>query len=188
VAHLQGGWPAAVFYSLGNPMPYAYDQVHGVPLHNKLCERVFGLWDWLQRSRPNITTLAVEAYTLYAINHTSTWLEGLEPAERNRVITEARHDTNALRSKFKERQNAIRVEREAIFEAQKEAAQRKEQQQYQALYELSEKVEIQGGLWKKEEDVDTAIEKIEESGRGKCLGKKLEAVKTQMLFRKLVLK
>jgi hypothetical protein len=36
--------------------------------------------------------------------------------------------------------------------------------------------------------VDDALQKIEESGRGKSLGKKVEAIKIQMLFRKQVLK
>jgi hypothetical protein len=104
------------------------DQVKGVPLHNKLCERVFGYWDWLQQSKSNITSLAAEAYTLYAMNRTSTWLQGLDSTERNRVISDAKRDTNALRKKFKERQEKIRVEREAMFAAQKEASRQKELQ------------------------------------------------------------
>ena len=38
------------------------------------------------------------------------------------------------------------------------------------------------------EDVDAALRSIEEAGRGKSLGQQVDAIKTQMLYRKQVLK
>jgi hypothetical protein len=67
-------------------------------------------------------------------------------------------------------------------------SQRKEQKHYEVLLELTEKVAVQGGLWKSDEDVEAALKHIEDSGRGKSLGKQVEALKTQMMYRKQILK
>merc|ERR1711911_323494 len=35
------------------------EEVKGVPKHNKLCERVFGMWDYTKRHSPNKIELAL---------------------------------------------------------------------------------------------------------------------------------
>jgi hypothetical protein len=55
------------------------------------------------------------------------------------------------------------------------------------LMALAEKVEQQGGLWKSAEVLDAALMEIQQRARGQGKGKQMDALKSQIAYRKKVL-
>lgn len=163
-------------------------ECRGVPKHNKLAERAFGLWDHLIRSRQNISALASEAFCLFTMNKTSKWLASMDADRRRKVTEEARKETPVMYAKFKARQEAMEEERKANIQRLKEEARLREEKQMVDLMTLAVKVDKIGGLWTSEEAVNKELEKIKEEVRGEGKGKLLDAIKTQMAYRKKVLK
>jgi hypothetical protein len=51
------------------------------------------------RSRPNISALASEAFTLFSLKKTAQWLDGLDAETQKPVITDARAATPGMYSK-----------------------------------------------------------------------------------------
>ena len=58
----------------------------------------------------------------------------------------------------------------------------------QELMTLVAKVEQLGGLWISPEAVDSALSELQHSGRGQAKGKQVEALKTQLTYRKKMLR
>ena len=54
----------------GNPSHAASDSVKNMPKHNKFSETIFGVLDQLLRAKPNVSTLAAEAYIMFSHNNT----------------------------------------------------------------------------------------------------------------------
>jgi hypothetical protein len=112
----------------------------GVPKHNKLCERAFGLWDHMMRTRPNISSFASEAFCLFTMNKTAAWLSSMDDERRRQVTAEARKETPAMFAKFKLHQKALEEERAANLQHLKEEAQRREEKRMIELMSLIDKV------------------------------------------------
>jgi hypothetical protein len=89
------------------------------------------------RSRPHISALASEAFTLFSLNKTAKWLDGLDAETRKTVITDARAATPGMYRKFKERQEAMEKERQLHFEQQKEEVQRREERKTAELVQVN---------------------------------------------------
>jgi hypothetical protein len=162
------------------------EECRGVPKHNKLCQRAFGLWDHVKRNKPNMCELASEAFILFTLNNTAKWLSNLDNEMPHNVITEARKATPAMYRTFKIRQAKMEEERKAHFREQQEEKRRREEKQMVEMMSLVAKVEEQGGLWKSEEALDAALMSIQER-HGQAKGKQLDALKVQMAYRKKVL-
>ena len=138
--HLEGGKYAAL----------NSDEVQGAPKHNKLCERVFGQWDFAKRRSPNKSEIAIEAKLCFAFNNVGDWLENLDDESRKDVIRQSHAETTAIRAKFKQRQDTLRQRAEEVMRKKQEDARRKEQQRIAELDQLMAKVNAMGGLWSTE--------------------------------------
>ena len=88
------------------------EDVKGVPKHNKLCERIFGMWDYAKRRSPNKSEIAIEAVMCFSFNNVSDYLSSLETEEKREMIRESRAETAEVRAKFKERQEILRKKAE----------------------------------------------------------------------------
>lgn len=82
-----------------------------VDKHNSYSERLFAYMDQILKSKPNISTLAIEAYTLFLMNKTSTWI--MRNSENTEVlISEARRSVIDERELFSRRKAEIQRQRE----------------------------------------------------------------------------
>ena len=68
-----------------------------VPKSNTYAESVFGLLDHIVRQKPNITTLASEAYVMFSQNKTMAWINVKTEQEQVSLLKEARISTEELR-------------------------------------------------------------------------------------------
>ena len=171
--HLKGGrWD--------NANADVRDQVKGLPKHNKFSESIFGHLDRLLREKPNITTIASEAYIMFSHNHTLEWLKSKSKAEKSIILFEARKGVKPARAAFKKRQQEIQEER---IKSIKEKMKKAEEIKKKAL-QLKEKRTtdiIYWGLWQTEEQVDNVLESITTNHE------KVLALKAQLDFRKFML-
>lgn len=72
-----------------------------VPKSSVFAESVFGRLDQMLKQKPNTTTLAAEAYIMFSQNKTMNWLEKKGEGEREKLLKEARKESNAIRERFK---------------------------------------------------------------------------------------
>ena len=73
--HLEGGKWANVSAEL-------QDKTAGMPKHNKFSETIFSHVDCLLREKPNIPTIAMEAFVIFAHNHIAEWLVAKSPIQK----------------------------------------------------------------------------------------------------------
>ena len=66
--------------------------------------------------------------------------------------------------------------------------QKKESQRVAELVELDNKVHLLGGVWKTVAEVDAGLAAVKQGARGGGKGKMVEALKTQINFRRKVLR
>ena len=130
----------------------------------------------------------IEAFTLCAFNHTAEWIASKAPEERDRIIREAKKDTPALISQFKERKKDIEEGQKRRLEEQQEEVRQKEEKAAAEKAKLVARVEEMGGVWQSGEEVDEKIKAIKEGSRGESIGKVREALKTQINYRRQILK
>ena len=172
--------PGGKLYSLSS------DEVKGVPTHNKFVERMFGYWKLLMRYMPNASHLTCETFTLYSTNNTAAYLAAKTDEERRLIVAQARKDVPGIRKLYKERQADIQRVRRENLEAERKEKARKEQQRAAELERLVKAVELLGGQWRSEEAVEAGLERLTTGKRGENKVK-LDAIKTQINFRKKVL-
>ena len=163
------------------------EQCKGVPKTNKKPESYFAFWDKEIRRSPAVSSIAVEAKLLWTMNKPSKWLESLDDDERRRVIEEARKHTPAMKAKFKERQQKIMEVRAARLRERQEQEKAKEERALKKRVELLQKVEMLGGMWKSVAELEEGLKKVKGSARGEGKGKLLDALKTQIDFRRKIL-
>ena len=173
--HLDGGQYA------GQCGEELYAKTSSVPKHNKFAESVFAYVDMLMRSKPNISTLACEAYVMFVNNRTLEWLQNKSSSETATILSTARKETKKIRATFKERHEHILQERK---KAQMEKVRKAEELRLKKLKELEKYTDgiIEHGLWQSEAEVDNMLESYP-TQKGK-----LEALKAQLKFRQFVLK
>ena len=77
-----------------------------------MSERDFAVFDVLLKTRPNATTVALEALIMWANNKLSKWLENLSESERAERFEEARANAIPIKERMKARRKQILHERE----------------------------------------------------------------------------
>ena len=147
-----------------------------VPKHNKFAESVFGYFDNLVTTKPNISALATEAYVAFSFNKTSKWLNTKTPEEQNQLITDASKQTKKVLALFKERQESIKVERRAQLEKKMKAAENARQRRV-ALLESYTNTMIEYGLWQTEGQIEQEFALLSSESQ------KRKALKGQLNFR-----
>ena len=172
--------PGGKLYSLSS------DEVKGVPTHNKFVERMFGYWKLLMRYMPNASHLTCKTFTLYSTNNTAAYLAAKSKEERRAIIAQARRDVLGLRKLYKERQAEIQRVRRENLEAERKEKERKEQARLAELERLVKAVELLGGQWRSVEAVELGLGRLTTGKRGENKPK-LDAIKTQINFRKKVM-
>ena len=77
--------------------------VAGLPKHNKFCETVFGYFDRQLRTTPALSTLTIEAQTMFVFNKTGEWLAAKDDKERSAIIAQSRKDAGSIKAIYKVR-------------------------------------------------------------------------------------
>ena len=142
---------------------------------------MFGYFDQLLRFKPNISTLAAEAYLTFAQNKTLQWLQQKTAVEQQLLLKSARQGVVSIREKFKSRQQNIREARQAKLREEKLAQEMKLAKSLRDR-ELETNDVIYWGLWQTVEQIDDSLKNI------KSDSEKIEGLKAQLRFRKNVLK
>ena len=102
--HLEGG----IHSNLSTADTTSKERYQSTPKHNKYAESVFGLLDFLLKQKPNITTLAGEAYIMFSQNKTMAWLQSKSAEEQDIMIKNARKSTDTLKRNFNSRRQEIK--------------------------------------------------------------------------------
>jgi hypothetical protein len=156
------------------------EKLSSVQKHNKFCERIFGITDYLMRYRPNATTMANEAFIMFSQNKTAEWLENKTSDERECLIKKARKGGSELRAMYQERKKEI----ETTIQSNLKTKQKQLQNKRLTLLKRKEKLTIDiqiHGLWQSKESVLNHLHTYSTES------KKIEALKIQLNFRKKVL-
>ena len=96
-------------------------QAASVPTSNIVSERDFAVFDVLLKTRPNGSTVALEALIIWANNEPSKWLENLSDSERAERFEEARANVIPIKERMKARR------RKQILHERKKKMQEKQQ-------------------------------------------------------------
>ena len=164
------------------------DQCKGVPKTNVRPESAFAFWHKDRIRCPSYSNITIEGRLLWTMNKTYEWLLSLNPEKREEVIEDARKQTPAIRAQFREREKKMMELRAARLQERVQEAKEKEEREVRQKFELVQKVEALGGMWKSADEVDAGLMKVKESVvRGEGKGKQLEALKCQITFRKKIL-
>ena len=83
---------------------------------------------------------------------------------------------------------ALKQVAEQALQQRKDKARADEQKRIHELVDLTVKINSLGGLWKTSMEVEEGLAKIRGAARGGGKGKLLEGIKTQLAFRKKVLR
>ena len=151
--HLEGGkWQEV--------SPDVRERIRGLPKHNKFSESVFGHLDKLLKQKPNITTVASEAYIMFSHNNTLKWLASKSATEKAQILHAARKSTRHVRKQFKERQLEIQAARRGgvlhklgeAEEIKRRCIQKLEQYTLDIMY---------WGLWEGEHEVDEYLASLQ---------------------------
>ena len=148
---------------------------------NVVSERDFAKLDWLLREKPNSTTLSLEAMILFSSNKTIKWLNVKSAKEIEHLMQIARKKAPEFKKLFKQRRknilegriNALREKQHALETTRRRGLKRKEK--------LTKNI-VHYGLWQTKEDIVRGLAKQRSNSA------KLNTLKAQLNFRKLVLK
>ena len=158
----------------------ATPKTDSVEKHNVFPERMFGFLDHILKYKPNISTLAAEAYVMFVTNKTSQWLEDKDKQTTEDLVRTARCSGLLLRKKFQERSEAIRAERKRKQEEEMRLHQEKRNRKVRRLEKITEEI-TKYGLWKNSPEIENGLRKL------KTTKDKRDALCAQLRFRKQVL-
>jgi len=152
----------------------------GVPKTSCFAESVFGQLDQLIRSKPHMKTLAAESFVMFLNNRTSEWLNSKSEKERDSLIVQASKDVKGLKLRFKDRLQEIENRRRL---AMQEKIQKKENLERERLRKQEGYTNdiVRSRLWQSETEVDNMLASYN------TVAEKVDAIKTQLKFRKEVL-
>ena len=91
--------------------------VAGLPKHNKFCETVFGYFDQLLRTTPALSTLTIEAQTMFVFNKTGEWLAAKDDKERSAIIAQSRKDAGSIKAIYKVSYSGVSIFKTLIPES-----------------------------------------------------------------------
>ncbi len=163
-----------------NASPELRQKTCGLPKHNKFSESVFGHLDRLMREKPNITTIASEAFIMFSHNKTSEWLETKSPTDKDKLLAAARKSVKSARREFKARQLAIQEARRLAVAEKLQQAEALRLRRLQKREKQTSDI-IFWGLWQSEEQVTNSLLTIT------SIGDKVKALKAQLHFRQNIL-
>ncbi len=149
--------------------------------HNKLPEFVFGQLDFLVRYRPNASALVNESFLMYAMNKTGQWLENLDPAEKETLLSSVHKEKRKYRELFKDHSRLIAEDRKRRLQEKTDALQAKRVRLANMREDLTTKI-IYYGLWQSDEQMEAVLLELQ------SVKEQTEALKKQLQFRKTVLK
>ena len=131
------------------------------------------------REKPRATTLAVESFIMLGNNKTVVWLAAKTAEERGAILQAARSLVPRHRELARERKKNIQEFKARELERHR---QQRDQKRLQELQQITAALATAGGLWTTVEQVKTSLAAILGAGR------KREALKCQLRFRKKVLR
>jgi hypothetical protein len=108
-----------------------------VPKNNKFSETVFGHVDRILREKPNISTIAQEAYIMFYHNKTLRWLDSKDNSEKAELLAAARKDFKRTRLQFKQRRIEIEQKRNEILKQKFLEIVERERKQVEKLESLT---------------------------------------------------
>ena len=150
-----------------------------VPKHNKHCEANFAYLDLLSKWKPNMKSLAAEAYVMFTYNKTSEWLANKEPVEQKKLLDVAYKKTWETQRLFRERQLEIKKRKEELIRQKLAKAEETKKKALEHKVRQTNSM-IHWGLWQTEGHVDIVLQ-------GLSAEERREALKAQLRFRKNVL-
>ena len=172
--HLPGGRYADID-------PSTAETLQRVPKHNKFSESIFGFLDVLLHSKPNVITIATEAYIMFSQNKTMRWLEAKDQQAQDKLIQESMHDAKAVRAQFQKRHKAIETaHRERMQNALAKAEELSKKRLQQKESYTTEIIEY--GLWQSTYEVDRNLH----DNSLPTKEAKNKALKAQLMFRQHV--
>ena len=152
-----------------------------VPATNMASERDFAHLDLLIRTKPNATTLSLEAVIMWQNNKTSAWLNEKSEEEKKKLMESARKGAADAHRRFNERRKTLKQKKlQKLKDKQKakeEAAQKSQLQKVKVLAKLTKT----GHLWTSVNEVDSELQKIPDEKDKK------EAVLAQINVHRVVL-
>jgi hypothetical protein len=151
-----------------------------VDKHNSFSERLFAYMDQILKSKPNISVLAVEAYTLFLMNKTSNWITK-NKQDMKMLISEARKSFATEKELFCRRKREIERQREERQESEFEKKAEIKRRRLVRLEKQSDEI-VRYGLWKSPRECKLKIREIANTSE------KVKALKAQLRYRKNVLK
>ena len=157
------------------------EQSQSTEKHNAYVERLFGYLDQILRAKPNISTLASEAYAMFLMNKTGQWLSQQNQVDIIEMLADARHKVSKERSLFKSRKEEIMQDRRQKQEEEFLKKEKSRQRKMASIEKQSDDI-IRYGLWKTKQECRA---KLREQTTVK---EKTLAVKSQLRYRKNILK
>ncbi|KAL5011134.1 hypothetical protein ScPMuIL_013439 [Solemya velum] len=173
--------PGGKFHEETNKNKTLRTESSTVKATNIVSERDFASLDRLRREKPNANTIALEGMLCYSSNNTLQWLDSLDSEKKAKVMENARKKAPDAVMKFRDRKANIKRRLVELLETRKEEKMVREKKAMESREKATNELIQYGGLWKTVADIDYQLE-------GKEAKQALLAVKTQLRFRKVVLK
>ena len=158
------------------------EETSTVPKTNVISERDFGQLDRLLRSKPNASTLAIEALIMMSNNRPLDWLSFRTQEEQTTILQVARKLVPEHRRLEKARKAAIHAYKLKKIQEQEEASQQREARRIAEVEAITQQLsKLPGGLWLTEQAIIDALAQLPTNKL------KIDAIKSQLRFRKRVL-
>ncbi|KAJ8368938.1 hypothetical protein SKAU_G00089660 [Synaphobranchus kaupii] len=150
-----------------------------VPKTNMLGECDMAVLDNLLRSKPSISSHNLETLVMWWQNKPSNYLDSLSPAERTKVLDEARRQVPSFIVSMKEKKASLQMALEEKMAMKIQSKEAKDAALRATKMRLTQDVTKWGGPWSKEE----VQSRLDEIGSGQWR----EALLAQIRFQKTVL-
>ena len=156
------------------------DKTNSVEKHNKFSEYVFAYYDQLLRFKPNIQTLASEAYVMFSVNRTSDWLNQKSPEDLENLLCHARKNVSSIQKQFKVRKDEIKRKQMMIIQEERRKKEIAEAKRLKEKEITTDEI-IYYGLWQSVQQVDEYLQSFDKDSE------KVDALKAQLRFRNNIL-
>lgn len=142
---------------------------------NIVSERDFANLDRLRREKPNANTIALEGMILFTNNKTLHWLDNLDAEKKSTVLKMARENAPKMLQNYKEQKHI------EILQKKKDEASLMKQRKNNEIIKIKQDIDTYGGQWLVEKDIERALKNL-------SMSQKVEAIKSQIKYQKVVLK
>lgn len=176
--HFEAFLPGGHFFE--NPAQYE-SLLKSSPTSNNGCESVFGFYDFLQQSRPNMSYFRKETMILIRKNKTIAFLKSLDQEKQDGLIEECKKKHKDYLKAFRKEMDTLqvdRLEKMRLERLEREEKEIKEGARAESLTNLL----LAKGLWITKEQVQEKLSEISD------VNEQLAELTTQLKFRKQVIK